>query len=247
MSGLAWKARRAFYRWGGPWYRNRLFESLGSERYSYPALHGLDRALQRHLDWRGGVFIEAGAHDGYTQSNTYALERLRGWTGVLIEPVPRNAARARRRRRAQVFECALVGPDLDGTTVEIEAGDLMSTLAPEEGGSLGREHAAIGAEVSGTAQARISVPARTLSSVLDEAGITRVDLLALDVEGFELQALSGLDLERHRPTYMLVEMLDPEGMLPAFEDALGELYEVVEQPSVCDVLFGLRRRVVPTT
>ena len=34
----------------------------------------------------GGYFIELGAADGLTQSNTAFLEKSRGWTGLLIEP-----------------------------------------------------------------------------------------------------------------------------------------------------------------
>ena len=52
-------------------------------------------------DW--GIFVEAGAFDGYGGSNTYWFERFRGWTGVLIEPTPELAARARKGRpRSQV-------------------------------------------------------------------------------------------------------------------------------------------------
>lgn len=37
---------------------------------------------------RGGFFLEAGALDGYYQSNTFFLERDLGWTGLLVEPNP---------------------------------------------------------------------------------------------------------------------------------------------------------------
>jgi hypothetical protein len=80
-------------------------------RYSQPALFGMDRRLEALMPWPGGTFLEAGAHDGYTQSNTYFLEHHRGWSGVLVEPVPELRAKCERRRpRAQVFGCALVGP-----------------------------------------------------------------------------------------------------------------------------------------
>lgn len=46
---------------------------------------------------------------------------------------------------------------------------------------------------------QVEVPARTLSSVLDELGVSReIDLLSLDVEGAELEALRGLDLSAMR-------------------------------------------------
>jgi hypothetical protein len=33
---------------------------------------------------RGGVFVEAGAYDGETFSNTLYLEKRLGWTGLLV-------------------------------------------------------------------------------------------------------------------------------------------------------------------
>ena len=53
------------------------------------------------------------------------------------------------------------------------------------------------------------VPARTLSALLDEAGIARpVDLLSLDVEGAEPGALRGIDFARHAPRFICVEARD---------------------------------------
>jgi hypothetical protein len=52
--------------------RRRLFEAAGSVRYSMPAFDGMDVKLQRYLP-PSGTFLEAGANDGYTWSNTYYL------------------------------------------------------------------------------------------------------------------------------------------------------------------------------
>ncbi len=41
-------------------------------------------------DKRDGFFIECGALDGETRSNTLILERQLGWEGVLIEADPVN-------------------------------------------------------------------------------------------------------------------------------------------------------------
>jgi FkbM family methyltransferase len=229
------RARRLFYNLRGPWYRCRLFEALGSQRYSRPALFGMDRALAELLPRQGGTFVEAGAHDGYTQSNTYYLERHRGWSGVLVEAVPELAALCRRRRpRAYVAGCALVGPDFAQDSVQVQFGDLMSTVGAD--GS----HAAGGLAVAGRRGYSTEVPARTLSSVLGDAGVADIDLLVLDVEGRELDVLSGLELERHSPRYLLIEALDRAAQQPGIDAALAARYEFLDPLSDYDLLY--RRR-----
>jgi FkbM family methyltransferase len=225
------RARRVFYNLDGPWYRRGIAEAAGSLRYSRPALFSMDRRLEALMPWQGGTFLEAGAHDGYTQSNTYFLERHRGWSGLLVEPVPELRAKCeRRRRRSRVFGCALVGPQHAEPDVTIHFGDLMSTVGS-------RAHAAGGLAVTGRSPYSASVPARTLSSILDEASLTEVDLMVLDLEGHELEALQGMDLERHAPRFLLLEALSPERARPSFDRLLGERYDLLEMPSEYDLLY----------
>jgi hypothetical protein len=61
-----------------------------------------------------------------------------------------------------------------------------------------------GKRLSSTESVRIS--ARTLSSIIDEHEIKGIDFLSLDTEGYELHILRGLNLNKHRPTYMLIEI-----------------------------------------
>ena len=74
----------------------------------------------------------------------------------------------------------------------------------------------------------VEVPARTLSSILDEVAAPDVDLLSLDVEGFEAEVVKGLDLERHRPRYLLVEVLEGAASRERLEEVLGDRYTAVE-------------------
>src|SRR4029077_10767186 len=68
-----------------------------------------------------------------------------------------------------------------------------------------RAHVETGRQIQSLTPYHVDVPARSLSALLDKHKMTRVDFLSLDVEGFERQALEGLDLARHRPRFVLVE------------------------------------------
>ena len=45
----------------------------------------------------------------------------------------------------------------------------------------------------------------TLDSVLQAAGVSRLDFLSLDVEGHEIEVMCGLDFGKYKPTLILIE------------------------------------------
>jgi FkbM family methyltransferase len=219
--------------------RRTAFERIGSDRYSRPSCGELEPTLAQLLPQSDGVFVEAGAYDGYFSSNTYWLERFREWTGVLIEPIPELAQRARRERpRSHVFQCALVAPDAQTGTVTMWRGGAMSLIKDSWGlPAAEKEHVALGAAMARQEPGEVVVPTRTLSQILDQAEVGAVDLLSLDVEGHEVSVLRGLDLARHAPRVLLVEMLDPTAHRPQIEAVLGGRYRYHSQPSELDHLY----------
>ena len=219
-------ALRGLRRW-----RCSAFELLGSARYSRTALNDLDRKLAPYLA-DGGVFVEAGANDGFRKSNTYYLERFGGWSGILIEPIPALAEQCRKRRkRSRVYQCALVGPEQQSPEVTIRYADMLSEIRVD-GGPGPRSF------WDWDETYDIEVPARTLSQVLAEAGATRIDFLSLDLQGYEAAALRGLDFDRWAPAVMLVEVED-DAAQRAVEDVLGSRYERVARLARHDMLYRI--------
>jgi FkbM family methyltransferase len=221
-----------------PWRSAVARPDLGRVPQSF-GLDGLDLKLADHLGPGPGFFVEAGANDGIQQSNTLLLERTRGWRGFLIEPVPELAERCRANRPAAIVEqAALVPPEHEGDTIRIHFSGLMSLVEGAHGDPAAEAaHVADGLARQGLAATyELDVPARTLTSILDAHQIRTIDLLVLDIEGFEAPALRGLDLSRFSPTHLLVEARFPEQV----EAALGERYEAIARLSHHDVLF--RRR-----
>jgi FkbM family methyltransferase len=231
------RGRRAVVR-----QRRRREERRGSDRLSRPSLHGMEQRLADYLPEHGGVFVEAGAFDGYEQSNTYWLERFRGWSGVLVEPVPELYRETLRNRPgAKVFNCALVPSDHDTHELTMRYGGLASIVPGAQGGDAADDaHLATAFEYKLEEPYDFTVPARTLTSVLEEAKVGDIDLLSLDVEGYEPQVLRGLDLDRFAPRLMLIELLDMERKRSEVDEVIGDRYEWVCQVSPNDGLYRLK-------
>jgi hypothetical protein len=49
------------------------------------------------------------------------------------------------------------------------------------------------------------IPTRTLTSILDEVQPPEIDFLSLDVEGYEINVLKGIDFEKYKPKVIVVE------------------------------------------
>ena len=176
---------------------------------SFYSQNGEDFLLCRVFEGQTqGRFVEVGCIDGRRFSNTLALEEL-GWDGLCIEAHPdyMDLLRANRPGSA-VVHCAVGDRDQSQVTFYANRRGSLSTLKPEMEQHF-REHYA--PYFSGFEPC--TVPLRTLSSLLDEHGIRDIDVLSLDIEGGELDALRGIDFSRHRPRLLVVECLTPQEVL----------------------------------
>ncbi len=195
-------------------------ESRIIETYSLTDIHGvpLDHKLIKRINMKNGVFIEVGAYDGITQSNTALLEKSFGWTGILIEP-SKSLYRELciHRPYAKNFQCALGSFSENDTYILGDFVDLMSSVG---GKRLNRFPTAC-------------VLIRSLQSILDEAGLDHIHFFSLDTEGYEYNILCGIDFKKVKFDYILIEIYTHE------YDNICELlnqngYEMIEVLSLYD-------------
>jgi len=187
-------------------------------------------------DAPSGFFVEVGANKPRQESQTWHLEQL-GWTGILIEPQPDLADDLRRHRSAKVVAVACSSPRNAGRLMRLHVAGALS--------SLDRDRMAPGARPERT----IDVPVRTLDDILVEAGApARFDFLSIDVEGHELEVLSGFDVARWRPSLILLE--DHVGSLGKHRFLKGAGYRLIRRfenngwyvPGDAPIVIGLRER-----
>ncbi len=206
------------------------------------ALNELDLKLMRHLGFSNGFFIEAGANDGISQSNTLLLEQKLNWTGLLIEAIPSLAGKCKINRPKCIVEnCALVSSDYPHQHVEMRYCNLMSVV---KGGMRNSAEEDYHIE-SGKKFLRdneevhvVDVPAMTLSGVLDKHQIKNVNFLSLDVEGYESEVLKGIDFSRHAPDFMLIEVRYRDDIERIINNRYQEIAVLNSNQSYSDILYG---------
>src|SRR5881227_3460487 len=88
-----------------------------AERGSY---QGQDRFVLDVLGgMRGGFFLDSGASDGTTGSNTRVLEFEYGWTGICVEPNQDLFDQLARDRRCVCLNCCLCERDTNVEFLEV--------------------------------------------------------------------------------------------------------------------------------
>lgn len=220
-----------------PSFRYFYFRYLRQGRF---AINGLDRKLERYIDYENGYFVELGANDGFSQSNTYFFELKKGWRGVLIEPSPHLFMSCLRLRgKNNKVHCnACVGFDYDQKYVDIEYANLMSVSANLDL-TLGDQSRHLKTAKQFLAREGESISfgaiAKTLNTILHDSDAPKdIDLLSLDVEGAEIEVLKGVNFEEFRFKFMLIESSDKQ-KLESFLQLHG--YALVDQFSQHDYLF----------
>ena len=167
-------------------------------------------------DRRGGVFLDVGAAHYQKESNTYYLERELGWSGVAVDALPEFAADYRQHRPRTRF-VAMFAADVDGGTVHLfEPAHDKRIASASEAFTVRKGERGVAREV----------PTATLNRVLEQAGISKIDYLSMDIELAEPKALAGFDIARYRPELVCIEV-HPEVRQAIFDYFARHGYVVV--------------------
>ena len=159
-----------------------------------------------------GLFVEVG---GATPEFLSMCKHFKdtGWRCIIIEPNPIFAT-FHREAGNEILECACSSENLDSAefkivnwlnvekvTLQNLSEHSFSSLDPKTEYLKKHNYKSLQELNYRTVQVRV----RTLKSILEELKISKIDILSVDVEGWELEVLEGLDLAQNRPRVIILE------------------------------------------
>lgn len=142
---------------------------------------------------RDGFFVDIGANDGVTISNTAALEKDHGWNGVGVEPIPSVFEKFQHNRSCKAVNACVTPSQQTVTFVELLGGpNMLSTIKTNETGLIARRLRKN--QQRHNAQRReYEVQGVPFDDLIQDR--THVDFLSLDIEGGELGVLRSIDFD----------------------------------------------------
>ena len=131
-----------------------------------------------------GFYVDLGAHDEKTISNTWFLDKCLGWQGLCVEANPELAEKLRQSSRT----CKVVNKC---------AAEKVGTLQFVSNGAIGH--------IAAAGQGGVEIPCAPLSELLRSESVSQVDFMSVDIEGNEISALSGTDWDAVPIQLILIE------------------------------------------
>jgi len=176
---------------------------------------GLDEIYREYFsDREKGYFVEVGAFDGETHSNTSGLADA-GWIGLYIEPVPEYADMCRERHKNNnvLVLTNMAGAELCRRPLRV-AGELSTSI--DDPGAMYKSAGLDELYRSEDLNTFIEAEQKPLDVLIDESTLLepinigdptpRLDLLVLDCEGTEWDVLRVFDMNKYNPKMVIIEM-----------------------------------------
>lgn len=154
---------------------------------------------------RKGLVVEVGAFDGIHLSNSYYLNLL-GWKSVCIEPNPDIFKYLVKNRptSANINKAVVSNEKTKVIDFYVEKTGVLSGCSIDENDIKERYK---NRRLEFEEPKKIVVPASTLNSIFRNLSLGKdhIDIMSIDVEGFEIEVLKGLDIERHEIQLFIIE------------------------------------------
>jgi FkbM family methyltransferase len=173
-------------------------EYLFKYRKSY-SLEGEDVLIEYHMGHKSkGFYVDIGASHPIVFSNTYRFYK-RGWRGINIDVTPGVTKIFNKVRPGDINLELGVADREENLTLYLFKKPTLNTMDKQ----LAEEYKKMDNKIIKT----INVKTHTLCTILDKylPKQTKIDLMNVDTEGFDLRVLKSNNWSKFRPSYIVVE------------------------------------------
>lgn len=178
------------------------------------------------LNKNDGFFVEIGANDGITFSNTKVFEE-RGWNGICVEPLPEVFDKLEKNRTCKCVQGAISDKDTKFVNFNHVVGDSeMLSGIEEDYDNRHRERIKLECKMFNCTTEIICVPNYKFSEIVENKNI---DLLCIDTEGNEFKILKTIDFDYYDIRVIVVENNYNDAQLVKFLEEKGyKMIKVLE-------------------
>ena len=164
----------------------------------YKSQAGQDRFVNEHFfhNKKCGIFLDIGAHDGLSFSNTYFFEEELEWTGFCFEPLPHLFKQLKECRNCICVNACVSSVEGSLPFLHIDGCDemlsgLCGTYDQRALSIVTNDIANFGGELK-----VLQVSSVRIDKILAQYGVNHIDFLSLDTEGSELEILKTIDFSK---------------------------------------------------
>ena len=172
----------------------QYYSQIGQDKYFIEYINGR----------KSGYFVDVGAHNGKTYSNTYTLEKYFEWKGLCIEVDDTLFETLQRNRKSICVNACVYSESGIDREIEVplanpipEGNDLLIRIKTDNNASFASQFSA------NRTYKRIT---KTLTQIFQEHNVPQViDYMSIDIGGFELHAILGLDFAQYTIKFLTIE------------------------------------------
>jgi FkbM family methyltransferase len=145
---------------------------------------------------KNGYFVDIGANDGKTGSNSYLLEKEYDWNGICVEPLPVEFEKCKEIRDCLCYNYAIYSES--NLKLNFVVSDLLSGIEDTHLIKNRKQNFIDPKYFYDNYNGEIIVNTKTLTDILDESYAPKyIDYLSIDVEGAEVHVLKGIDFNKY--------------------------------------------------
>lgn len=177
----------------------KFYSQVGQDRFVYT------KFFEQLGDNYQGTFVEIGAHDGITHSNSLFFEKELGWRGVCIEPRASAFNLLIKNRKCDCLKACIAANNGKKLFLEVEGyaaelSGLVDLYDPKHRERIDREIAQYGGKSK-----IVEVDCIDFSTLCQRYGLKTIDFMSIDTEGCELEILRNIDFSKIEIKVIAVE------------------------------------------